>query len=75
MLVALDYQTWFLIDAKTQSFYPVVQHANNLILFFMNINENIRNYRKIAEKLRGFTYKITYSPSANCPRVANMVPK
>ena len=43
MLVALNCKTWFLIDPKTQSFY---QHANNLILIFMYINENIRNYRK-----------------------------
>ena len=42
-LVALNCQTWFLTDAKTQSFY---QHANDLILIFMNINENIRKYRK-----------------------------
>ena len=43
MLVALNCQTWFEIDDKTQSFY---QHANDLILMLMNINENIRKYRK-----------------------------
>ena len=43
-LVAFYCQSWFLVDAKTQSFY---QHANDLILIFMNINESIRKYRKL----------------------------
>ena len=31
----------------------------------MNINENIRNKRKLVEKLRGmYTYKITSTPAA-----------
>ena len=27
--ISLDYQTWYQTDIKMQSFYPVVQHANN----------------------------------------------
>ena len=55
----------FLINAKTQSLYPVAQCAIDLILLFINIIENIRNYRKIAVKLRGNNYKITYITAAN----------
>ena len=51
MLVALNCQTWFEIDAKTQSFY---QHANDLVLMIMNINENIRKYRK-PQKIRRYS--------------------
>ena len=35
------------------------------IFLFMNIYENIRYQRKIAEKLRGYTYKITYISASN----------
>ena len=42
MLVAFYCQTWFKLMAR-QSFY---QHANDLILIFMNVNKNIRKYRK-----------------------------
>ena len=31
----------------------------------MNINENIRNKRKLVEDLRWYTYKITCMPAAN----------
>ena len=40
----------------------------------MNINENIRNKRKLVEKLRGCTYKITYMSTANYHRLQNLVP-
>ena len=39
----------------------------------MNINENIGNYRKNAEKLRGYTYKITHISAASCPKLPNLV--
>ena len=39
------------------------------------IEEKIRNQRKIAENLKGYTYKITNISAANCHREANMVPK
>ena len=53
LLVAQSYQTWLWIDAKTHSFYPLVHRESNLILIFMIIKENIRNHRKIAEKIKG----------------------
>ena len=28
--ISLDYQTWYQTDTKILSFYPVVQHPNNL---------------------------------------------
>ena len=31
----------------------------------MNINENIRNKRKMLENLKGCTYNITYMSAAN----------
>ena len=31
----------------------------------MNINKNVRNKRKLVEKLRGYTYKITTTSAAN----------
>ena len=42
--------TWCQIIAKTQSLYWMVGCANYLINIFMNINENMRIFRKIAEK-------------------------
>ena len=33
----------------------------------MNINEIIRNKRKLVEKLRGYIYKITTTSAANYP--------
>ena len=35
----------------------------------MNLNENIRNERNIAEKSRGCTYKMTRIAIAKCHRV------
>ena len=40
----------------------------------MNINVNIRNKRKLVEKLRWYTYKITYTPAVNYPRLQKLVP-
>ena len=42
-------------------------------MIFMIIKENIRNHRKITEKLRGYTYKITNISAANCNRATNMI--
>ena len=39
----------------------------------MNINENIGNYRKNAEKLMGYTYKNTPFSAACCPKLPNLV--
>ena len=49
-------------------------YANNLILIFMNINENIKSIEN-RKKLRRFTYKITDISAASCPRAASTVPK
>ena len=61
LLVALYFQTWFKIDAKTQFLYQVVQYTNDIILLFMNAIWNIRNNRKNAEKLRGIHAKLLIS--------------
>ena len=58
LLVALNCQTMFEIDAKTQFLYPVFQYTNVLILLFMNVIWNKRNNRKNAEKLRGIHAKL-----------------
>ena len=47
LLVALNCQTWFKIDATTQFLYPIVQYTNDLILLFMNVIWTIRNDRKM----------------------------
>ena len=38
----------------------------------MNINENIRNERKIVEKIKRCTYKISNISAADYPRVPNL---
>ena len=48
LLVALNCQTWFKIDATTQFLYPVVKYINYLILLFMNVIWTI----KIIEKMQ-----------------------
>ena len=40
----------------------------------MNFNENIRDNRKLVEKLRLYTFKITYISTANYQRLQNVVP-
>ena len=45
--------------------FQTVQDANYLICIFMKIHENIIYQRKIAEKVRGYTYKILYISAAN----------
>ena len=62
------------ITKLRQSFYPVVQYAHDLILIFMKLM-SIRNYRKITEKLNGYTNKIINILAAYCPRVENIIPK
>ena len=45
--------------------FLVVQHAHDFIQMFVNINWNIKSYRKITEKVKEYTYKITNIPDAN----------
>ena len=52
-----------------------MKYANYLIESFMNINVSIRNKRKLLEKVRWFTFKITYISTANYPRLHNLVTK
>ena len=40
----------------------------------MNINEIIRDKRNLVEKLRWYSYKITYISTANYRRLQNLVP-
>ena len=40
----------------------------------MNINESIRDKRKLVEKLRWYNFKIPYISTANYRRLQNLVP-
>ena len=40
----------------------------------MNMNENIRNKRKMVENLKGYTYNITQMSAANYSRLPKLVP-
>ena len=40
----------------------------------MNINENIRNKRKLLENLKGCTYNITNMSAANYSKLPKLVP-
>ena len=40
----------------------------------MNINESIRDKRKLVGILRWYTFKITYISTANYRRLQNLVP-
>ena len=40
----------------------------------MNINECIRDKRKLVQKLRWYTFKITYISTPNYRRLQNLVP-
>ena len=63
LLTLLDYHTCYQIKVETLHFNPIVGFTNYLICIFMNINENIRNKRKMLEKLKGCTYNQTWG---NC---------
>ena len=45
LVIALENQTWYQTDAIIQTFYLLIRYANNLIIIFMNINENAKNER------------------------------
>ena len=40
----------------------------------MNINENIRNKRKMLENLKGCTYSLTNMSAANYSKLSKLVP-
>ena len=47
LLTILDYQTCYQMKVETLHFNPIVCYTNDLIYIFMNINEKIRNKRKM----------------------------
>ena len=49
------------------------QRESNRNVISMVIIENIRNHRKVAEKLRGYTYTIANISAVNCQRASNVV--
>ena len=74
LLTFLDYQTCNQIKAETLHFNPVVCYTNYLICIFININENIRNQRKMLETLKGCTYSKTHMSAANYSKLPKLVP-
>ena len=40
----------------------------------MNINENIRNKRKILENLKGCTYTLTHMSATNYSKLPKLIP-
>ena len=61
IVIALEYQTWYHINAKTHFYFPVGLGANCQIFIFIDINVNFRNLRTITEKLRGLPTKLHIS--------------
>ena len=53
----------------------MVGYEERFIWIFMNLNDNIGNECKIAEKSRGYTYQIAHISVANCKRVPKHVTK
>ena len=52
----------------------MMKFTNYLIQIFKNNYESIRDKRKLVEKLRRYTFKITYISTANYRRLQNLVP-
>ena len=46
LLIAIEYQTWYHINAQIHAFCLLLSYASYLNIVSMNINENIRNKRK-----------------------------
>ena len=53
-------------NAKSLHFYQIVHLTNFLTFSLIDINQNIRN-KRILEKLKGCTYKITHMSVASYP--------
>ena len=45
--IAIEHHTWYQINAKVEPICIMIRYANYLIIISMNINENIRNERKL----------------------------
>ena len=70
LLMILDDESWYQIQFETLA----KSYTNYLICIFMNINENIRNKRKLVEMLRGYNYKITTISAASYHILQDLVP-
>ena len=51
----------------------MIKYTNYLIYMFMNINVNIRNKKKLVEKIRRYTYKTNTTLADNYPILQNLV--
>ena len=73
LLIVLEYQTIHQSNARTKYSHRIVKYEKNLICIFMNFNENVRNKRKIAEKIRECSYKIPPLSLTHCPSLPNLI--
>ena len=70
----IEYYSWYQINKlKIHSLIGQIRKCSNSNCMLIIINENYSNERKIAESLRGCTYKITYISSAYYPLQLNLV--
>ena len=72
LLIAIEYQTWYHINAKIHTFCLLLSYASYLNILSININENIRNERKTYKMgmyLRSYSYL-----SRNLSQISNLVP-
>ena len=58
LFIIPDYESWYQIKVETLQNDQLNRYTNYLICILMNINENIPNERKLAEKLRGIPTKL-----------------
>ena len=61
MLIALEYQILYQMNAKTLYYFKIFRYAKDLNLMFININENMTNQTKLAKKLRGIPTNLLIS--------------
>ena len=54
----------------------MIRYAYHFMLMSLNIdlNDIVRNERKMVIKLKGCTYKIAYIVAANIPRLPHLMP-
>ena len=60
-LLVLNFKILYQLNVMTDELYPMFRYVNYQIGIFMNINENIRNKRKIIKKLGGIHAKLSTS--------------
>ena len=60
------------INAKSLVFYSMVRYADYLIYIRINIWKH-KKLKKIKDKIRGYTYKMTHISADNFPSVAHLV--